>query len=79
MIAIKKAVNTRKDETLSTDSLIEFLKKSAFLKNNIFEHETFTYKQLKRTSIGSKITPLYTIILLRRGNTKQQYFKIFRL
>ena len=37
LIAIRKALDTRKDKTISTDSLIELAE--YVLKNNIFEHD----------------------------------------
>ena len=37
LIAIRKALYTRKDKTISTDSLIELAE--YVLKNNIFEHD----------------------------------------
>ena len=44
LIAIRKALNTRKDKTISTDPLIELAE--CVLKNNIFEHEKSVFKQL---------------------------------
>ena len=37
LIAIRKALDTRKDKTISTDSLIKLAE--YVLKNNIFEHD----------------------------------------
>ena len=37
LIAIRNALDTRKDKTISTDSLIELAE--YVLKNNIFEHD----------------------------------------
>ena len=37
LIAIRKALDTRKDKTISTDSLIDLAE--YVLKNNIFEHD----------------------------------------
>ena len=37
-IALRKALDTREDKTVLTDSLIELAK--CVLKNNIFEHNT---------------------------------------
>ena len=62
LIAIRKAPDTRKNKTISTDSLIalaEFV-----LKNNIFEHDRSVFKQLRGTATGTKITPPYTIIFM---------------
>ena len=44
LIAIRKALDTRKDKTISTDSLIELAE--CVLKNNIFEHDKSVFKQL---------------------------------
>ena len=52
LIAIRKALDTRKDKTISTDSLIELAE--CVLKNNIFEHDKSVFKQLRGTAIGTK-------------------------
>ena len=62
LIAIRKALDTRKDKTISTDSLIELAE--CVLKNNIFEHDKSVFKQLRGTAIGTKISPLYAIIFV---------------
>ena len=62
LIAIRKALDTRKDKTISTDSLIELAE--CVLKNNIFEHDKSVFKQLRGTAIGTKMAPPYAIIFL---------------
>ena len=62
MIAIRKALDTRKDKTISTDSLIELAE--CVLKNNIFEHDKSVFKQLRGTAIGTKMAPPYAIIFI---------------
>ena len=47
LIAIRKALDTRKDKTILTDSLIELAE--CVLKNNIFEHNKSVFKQLRGT------------------------------
>ena len=42
LIAIRKALDTRKDKTISTDSLIELAE--CVLKNNTFEHYKSAFK-----------------------------------
>ena len=63
LIAMRKALDLRKDKTISTESLIELAE--CVLKNNIFEHNLSFYKQLRGTAIGSKMAPPYAIIILR--------------
>ena len=62
LIAIRKAPDTRKNKTISTDSLIELAE--FVLKNNIFEHDRSVFKQLRGTATGTKITPPYAIIFM---------------
>ena len=62
LIAIRKALDTRKDKTISTDSLIELAE--CVLKNNIFEHDKSVFKQLRGTVIGTKMAPPYAIIFM---------------
>ena len=62
LIAIRKALDTRKDKAISTDSLIELAER--VLKNNIFEPDKSVFKQLRGTAIGTKMAPLYTIIFM---------------
>ena len=45
LIAIRKALDTRKDKTISADSLTEL--PECDLKNNIFEHDKSLFKQLR--------------------------------
>ena len=62
LIAIRKALDTRKDKTISTDSLIELAE--CVLKINIFEHNKSVFKQLRGTTIGTKMVPPYAIIFI---------------
>ena len=62
LVAMRKALDAREDKTVSTDSLIELAE--CVLKNNIFEHNTFFYKQLKGTAIGTKMAQPYAIIFM---------------
>ena len=62
MIAIRKALDTRKDKTILTDSLIELAE--CVLKNNIFEHDNSVFKQLRGTALGTKMAPPYPIIFM---------------
>ena len=59
---MRKALDAQEDKTVSTDSLIELAE--CVLKNNIFEHNTSFYKQLRGTAIGTKMTPSYAIIFM---------------
>ena len=51
LIAIRKALDTRKDKTISKDSLIELAE--CVLKNNIFEPDKSVFKQLRGTTVGT--------------------------
>ena len=62
LIAITKALDTRKDKTISTDSLIDLAE--CVLKHNIFEHDKAVFKQLKGTATGTKMAPPYAIIFM---------------
>ena len=62
LIAIRKALDTRKDKTISPDLLIELAE--CVLKNNIFEYDKSVFKQLRGTAIGTKMTPPYAIIFM---------------
>ena len=60
--AIKKALNNREDQTISTESLLELAE--LVLKNNYFTHNDKTFKQIQGTAIGTKFAPPYAILAL---------------
>ena len=62
LIAIRKALDTRKDKTVSTELLIKL--NECVLKNDIFDHDKSVFKQLRGTAIGNKMAPPYAIILM---------------
>ena len=62
LIAVKKAIDTRKDETLSIDSLIELAE--CFLRN-IFKHDKFVFKLFRENTKETKMAPPYAIIFMR--------------
>ena len=62
LVATRKKLDEREDKTVSTDSLIELAE--CVLKNNIFEHNTSFYKQLRGTAIGTKMAPPYAILFM---------------
>ena len=59
---MRKALDAREEKIVSTDSLIELAE--CILKNNIFEHNTSFYKELRGTAIGIKMAPPYAIIFM---------------
>ena len=59
---MQKELDAQDDKTVLTDSLIEL--RECDLKNSIFEHNTSFCKQLRGTAIGTKMTPLYAIIIM---------------
>ena len=62
LIANRRALDTRKHKTISTDSLIEL--GGCVLKNNIFEHDKSVFNQLKGTAIGTKMVLPDAIIFM---------------
>ena len=71
LVAMRKALDAREDKTVSTDSFIELAE--CVLKNNIFEHNTSFYKELRGTAIGTKMAPPYAIIFM--GDLEEKLFK----
>ena len=60
--ALKNALDKRKEKKVSTESLCELA--DIVLKNNIFEFDEKTYRQLRGTAIGTKMAPPYAILFL---------------
>ena len=60
--AIRKALDKREDQTISTDSLI--LLTECVLKNSVFEHNMRHFKQFQGTAIGTKFPPRYAILFM---------------
>ena len=71
MVAMQKASDEQGDKIVSTDSLIVLAE--CVLKNNIFEHNTSFYKQLRRTAIGTKMAQPYAIIFM--GDLEEKILK----
>ena len=59
LIALRKSLESREDKTISTESLMDLAE--CVLKNNIFEHNVSFFKQLRGTSVGTKMAPPYAI------------------
>ena len=53
--AIRDALETREDKTISTESIMELAE--CVIKNNIFEHDNTYFKQKQGTAIGTKMAP----------------------
>ena len=62
--AIKNALDGRQKKEVSTESLCELAE--IVLKNNIFEFNEKTYRQLRGTAIGTKMAPPYAILFLAK-------------
>ena len=60
--AVRNALNTREDQSVSTDSIVDLAE--CVLKNNTFEHNSEFYRQLQGTAIGTKMAPPYAILFL---------------
>ena len=50
------------NKQISSDTLIELAE--VVLKNNIFEFDEKTFKQVRRTAIGKKFAPAYVILFM---------------
>ena len=64
LIALRKSLESSEDKTISTDSLMDLAE--CVLKNNIFEHNSSFFKQLRRTAIGTKLAPPYAMVAWER-------------
>ena len=76
--AIRNALDSREDKTISTESLMQLAE--CVLKNNFFEHNSHFFKQLRGTAIGTKMAPPYAIIYMdefERGFLDNYYLKPF--
>ena len=62
LIALRKSLESREHETVSTDSLMDLAE--CVLKNNIFEHILSFFKQLRGTATETKMAPLCAIIFM---------------
>ena len=60
--AIRTALNTRFDKSVSTDSLVDLAE--CVLKNNVFEHNARIFRQKRGTAIGTKMAPPYAILFM---------------
>ena len=80
LIAVRKALDIRKDETISTDPLIQLA--GCILKNNVFEYDNSIFKQLRGTATGTEMMTTYAIIImdfLEEETLEQQPFEAFSL
>ena len=68
LIALRKSLESREDQRISTDSLMDLAE--CVLKNNIFEHKLSFFKQIRGTAIGTKMAPPYVIIFM--GNLEER-------
>ena len=60
--ALKSVLDSRKNKTVSTESLLELTK--LVLENNVFEHNGETFRQKQGTAIGTKMAPQYAILFM---------------
>ena len=71
LVALRRALDEREDTTVLTDFLIELAE--CVLNNNIFEHNTSFFKQLRRTAAGTNMAPPYAIIFM--GDLEKKILK----
>ena len=62
LLFLKKALDKRRNKTVSTESLIELAE--LVLRNNYFEFNDRFKKQKESTAIGTKFAPPYAIIFM---------------
>ena len=62
LTALRKALDAREDQRVSTDSIMELAELA--LKNNYFQHDSRIFKQEQGTAIGAKFAPPYAILTL---------------
>ena len=62
LIGLRKSLESREDKTISMDSLMDL--GECVLKNNIFEHNLSFFKQIRGTTLGTKMAPSYAIIFM---------------
>ena len=62
LAVIRKALDSREDQTISTESLM--ILAECVLKNNVFEHNCRYFKQIHGTAIGTKLAPPYAVLFM---------------
>ena len=62
LAALRKAIDTRENKTISTDTLLELT--GCVLQNNIFEHSGNIFKQKQDTAIGTKMGSPFAVLFL---------------
>ena len=72
--AIRKALDKREGQTISTNSLI--LLGECVLKNNVFEHNMRYFKQLHGTAVGTKFASRYAILFMGYLDDKMLNFLV---
>ena len=60
LASLRKFLDARTEEKVTTETLVELAE--IVLKNNIFQFNEKTLKQLRGTAIGTKFAPLYAIL-----------------
>ena len=71
LVALRRALDEREGTTVLTDFLIELAE--CVLNNNIFEHNTSFFKQLRRTAAGTNMALPYAIIFM--GDLEKKILK----
>ena len=59
---LRRFFELRDNKQISSDTLIELAE--IVLKSNIFEFDEKSFKQVRRTEVGIKFTPLYVILFM---------------
>ena len=60
--SLRRSLELRDNKQISSDTFIEFAEK--VLKNNFFEFDQKTFKQVRGTAIGTKFAPPYVTLFM---------------
>ena len=60
--SLRRSLELRDNKQISSDTLIEFAE--IILKNNFFEFDQNTFKQVRGTAIGTKLAPPYATLFM---------------
>ena len=75
LASLRKFLDASTEKKVTTETLLELA--GTVLKNNIFQFNEKTLKQLRDTTIGTKFAPLYAIIFM--ADLEERILKDFEL
>ena len=71
--SLRRFLELRDNKKISSDILIEL--REIVLKNNLFEFDQKTFKQVRGTTIGPQVTPPYAILFM--ANLEEKILNVF--